>query len=351
MAEPGGEVLTVRLPEGAPMRLDRALSLAVPERAGLSRSRLKALIAAGAVRLEGREVSDPAAKVAGGQAEITLPPPMPAAMPAQAMALDIVHEDDELIVVNKPAGMVVHPGAGRPDGTLVNALLAHAGGALSSVGGVARPGIVHRIDKDTSGLLVIARSDRAHQALAAQFAAHSVERHYAALCFGLPERGAPRLAGLPAVGFEPGGVIRIDAPIGRHPSDRQRMAVVARGGRRAVTRARVERAYGRAAALLDCWLETGRTHQIRVHLAHVGHPLVGDPVYARGRMPAARELSATARAALAGFPRQALHARTLGFVHPATGEWMRFESPLPADFAALISALDAAGPSDRTDSC
>lgn len=322
------------------MRLDKALADAVPEGEALSRSRLRALIEDGAVRVDGNVVRDPATKVsAQARAEIAIPPAQPTELRAQAILLDVVHEDADLIVVNKPAGMVVHPGAGVPDGTLVNALMHHCGASLSGIGGAARPGIVHRIDKDTTGLLVAAKSDRAHQGLAAQFEAHSVERHYTALCIGVPQRGDPRLAGLDAVSFESGGVIVVRANIARHRTDRQRMAVTRTGGRHAVTRVRVVEAFHHAAALIDCWLETGRTHQIRVHLAHVGHPLIGDPVYGGGRTLRATGLPDSAVAAAAAFPRQALHAATLGFDHPVTGERLSFEAPLPSDLATLIDTF------------
>ena len=306
----------------------------MPEAEELSRSRLVRLIGEGRVRVNGAVVLDASGPVAGGDAvEIALPPPGDSHIGPEAIALAILHEDADLIVVDKPAGMVVHPAPGSPSGTLVNALLAHCGDTLSGIGGERRPGIVHRIDKDTSGLLVVAKSDRAHHGLAAQFAAHTVERHYRALCHGVPSAADPRLRGLPGVSAEPGGVLRIVTGLARHRHDRQRQAVTA-GGRRAVTRLRVEEAFGDHAALLDCWLETGRTHQIRVHLAHAGHGLIGDPVYGTGRrLPAS--LPAGARA----FPRQALHAATLGFVHPVTGAALRFASPLPDDMAQLVRML------------
>jgi 23S rRNA pseudouridine1911/1915/1917 synthase len=231
--------------------------------------------------------------------------------------------------------MVVHPAPGAERGTLVAALLHHCGASLSGIGGVARPGIVHRIDKDTSGLLVVAKTDAAHAGLAAQFAAHDLERSYLAVVWGVPDRADPRLAGQPAVSFEDGGWVRVEAAIARHRTDRKRMAVVA-GGRRAVTRFRVEARFGPAerphTSLLRCRLETGRTHQIRVHLTHLGHPLVGDATYGRPR---------ASPPAAAAFPRQALHAATLGFVHPVTGASLRFESPAPPDLAQLMAALRA----------
>ena len=272
----------------------------------------------------------------GDRVAVALPPPAPTEMRAEAIPLDIVHEDDDLIVVDKPAGLVVHPAPGSPGGTLVNALLHRFDGSLSGVGGRARPGIVHRIDKDTSGLLVVAKSDGAHHGLAAQFAAHSAERSYLAICHGVPDPADPRLRGLPGTSWEGAGTLRIATHLARHPVDRQRQAVVERG-RHAVTRLRVAEALG-AAALVECRLETGRTHQIRVHLAHVGHGLIGDPVYGtRRRLPATQPGADVA----AAFQRQALHAATLGFVHPISGRHMTFASPLPLDMRDLIAALRA----------
>lgn len=308
----------------------------------LSRSRLARLIAEGAVRVDGAVAADPSAPVtAGARVEIALGPPEESHIGPEAIPLQVVWEDAELIVVDKPPGMVVHPAPGSPSGTLVNALIHHCGDSLSGVGGMLRPGIVHRIDKDTSGLLVAAKSDRAHQGLAAQFEAHAVERHYLAVCHGRPDPADPRLSGLRGIDWEAGQVLRIATRLDRHRTDRQRQAVTWEGGRHAVTRARVVEGFGAppAAALIDCWLETGRTHQIRVHLAHAGHGLVGDPVYGGQRRPSVRALGEAGAAAVAGFPRQALHAATLGFVHPVTREGLRFESPLPPDMAELLRAL------------
>ena len=336
MAVPSEHILRVEIGADPPARLDKALGRDVPAEAALSRSRLARLIAEGAVSRGGEVVTDLKARTAAGEVwEIALPAPEELETLPEAIPLAVVHEDADLIVIDKPAGMVVHPAPGAWTGTLVNALLHHCGDSLSGIGGARRPGIVHRIDKETSGLLVVAKTDRAHHGLAAQFEAHSVERHYTALCHGVPSRGDPRLAGVPGVGFEPGGVIRIDAAIARHRSDRQRMAVTRTGGRRAVTRLRVVEAFGGAAAMLDCWLETGRTHQIRVHAAHAGHGLVGDPVYGGRRRLSAAALPPGAAAAAAGFPRQALHARTLSFTHPVSGAALRFEAPLPADMTSL----------------
>jgi 23S rRNA pseudouridine1911/1915/1917 synthase len=325
-----------------PPRLDKALARDVPEEAALSRSRLARLIAEGAVSRAGVVMDDPRARVAEGEVlEIRLPPVAEVATASQDIALNVVFEDDDLIVIDKPAGMVVHPAPGSPDKTLVNALLHHCGARLSGVGGERRPGIVHRIDKDTSGLLVVAKSDRAHHGLAAQFEDHSAEREYLALVHGRPDAGDPRLRGLRGVGFEAGDVLRIATRLERHRTDRQRQAVFFDRGRHALTRARVLEGFGTPPqlSLLACWLETGRTHQIRVHLAHTGHGLVGDPVYGGRRRLSAAALPADVADAVAAFPRQALHARLLGFVHPVTGQALRFEAPLPEDMAALLVQL------------
>ena len=311
----------------------------MPEAAALSRSRLARLIADGAVSVNGAVVTDGKAKVVeGDHIEITVAEAADVETRPEAIALEILHEDDDLIVVNKPVGMVVHPAPGTPSGTLVNALLHHFGGNLSGVGGEKRPGIVHRIDKDTSGLLVVAKSDQAHHGLAAQFEKHSVERHYLALCHGEPDPSDPRLRGVRGVSFEQGGILKITTQLARHKTDRQRQAVYFSGGRHAVTRARVEEGFG-AVALLNCWLETGRTHQIRVHLAHVGHALIGDQTYGGRRKVPVKTLGDELAEALNGFPRQALHAATLGFVHPISGEPLSFAAPLPADMAGVMDAL------------
>ncbi|MCA8909767.1 MAG: RluA family pseudouridine synthase [Rhodospirillaceae bacterium] len=294
-------------------RLDACLAEAVP---ALSRSRLKALILAGAVRDGAGQVwADPAAKVAEGLAfTVAVPAPVAAQPQPQAIPLSVVYEDDWIIVIDKPAGMVVHPAAGNPDGTLVNALLAHCGPSLSGIGGVARPGIVHRLDKDTSGLLVAAKTEAAHRHLTAQFADRSLSREYQAVVRGCP---------MPAEGT-------VDAPIARHPRDRQRMAVVA-SGRPAVTHYRLVARFA-TASLLDCRLETGRTHQIRVHLAQIGHPVIGDRVY--GRAPRKADPPA-----IRAFARQALHAVRLKLRHPADDAPMEFQAPLPDDIRDLIKDL------------
>ncbi|MDQ2091982.1 RluA family pseudouridine synthase [Marimonas arenosa] len=335
-------LVTFRIAADPPARLDKALSRDVPEAAALSRTRLARLVAEGAVRVNGAVEANPKARVADGDVvEITLAVAEKSHIGPEEIALDVVYEDDELVVINKPAGLVVHPAPGTPGGTLVNALLHHCGQSLSGVGGVARPGIVHRIDKDTSGLLVVAKSDRAHQGLADQFEKHTIERHYLALVHGVPDANDPRLRGIPGVSFEPGNILKITTRLARHKHDRQKQAVLFDGGRHAVTRARIAESFGNppVLALMNCWLETGRTHQIRVHMAHAGHGLVGDPVYGGRRRIAEKALSPAAVAAVKAFPRQALHAATLGFVHPVSGAELQFEAPLPADMAALLAVL------------
>ncbi len=313
--------------EAAGGRLDRLLAAALPQ---LSRSRLKALIEEGCVSAAGQPVTSPAAKVRAGQTfAIIVPEARPVALAAQAIPLEILYEDSELIVLNKPAGLVVHPAAGNPDRTLVNALIAHCGpglkGGLTGIGGEQRPGIVHRLDKDTSGLMVAAKTAAAHAGLVAQFAARSIERSYLALVWGRPQPAAGRLTG----------------NIGRSPRNRKKMAVLKRGGRPAETGYKVLRAFqnGRV-SLVECRLKTGRTHQIRVHLAAAGHPLQGDPLYGGGDARRARALPAPARQALAALGRQALHAKTLGFQHPVTGKSLQFTSELPDDLSTLIGSLE-----------
>lgn len=339
-----GEPLELVVVIGAepPARLDKALARDVPDEAALSRSRLTKLIAEGAVSRDGIALTDQKAKVAeGDEIVIALEPAVELETRPEAIPLCVVYEDAELIVIDKPAGMVVHPAPGTPHGTLVNALLHHCGDSLSGIGGAKRPGIVHRIDKETSGLLVVAKTDRAHHGLAAQFEAHSAERQYLALVHGVPDAGDPRLKGLRGISFEPGGVLKVTTRLDRHRHDRQKQAVFFDRGRHAVTRARVLESFGQPpqVALLECRLETGRTHQIRVHMAHAGHGLVGDSVYGGRRKAAAQALPPGAAEAVAAFPRQALHAASLGFVHPGTGARLAFEAALPADFAGLLSSL------------
>ncbi len=314
-------------------RLDRVLAMQL---AALSRTRLKALVLAGRVAIGGRTIRDPGHRVnAGDTVTVEVPAAEPAAPRGENIPLAIVHEDDDLIVIDKPAGLVVHPAAGNWTGTLVNALIAHCGDSLSGIGGERRPGIVHRLDKDTSGLMVVAKNDRAHRRLAKQFAdkgASGLERGYLAFVWGAPDR--------------PKGTI--DKPIDRHPHARERMAVRA-GGRPAVTHWEVLERYAGAdgkpvASLIDCRLETGRTHQIRVHLAAIGHPLLGDAVYGGGFKTKAALLPPEAQAALAALGRQALHAYLLGLDHPSSGKHFVFRSGLPPDLDNLRRALRGTKP-------
>ncbi|MYM54627.1 RluA family pseudouridine synthase [Thalassovita mangrovi] len=334
--------LSVTIQADPPARLDKALSRDVPEEASLSRTRLARLIAAGQVTRDGEVLTDPKAKVAEGDViDITVPQAEDSHIGPEDIPLDVLYEDDDLIVINKPVGMVVHPAPGTPGGTLVNALLHHCGDTLSGVGGEKRPGIVHRIDKDTSGLLVVAKSDRAHHGLAEQFEKHTVERYYMAVCYGVPDAYDPRLRGVRGVSFEPGNIMKITTHLARHKTDRQRQAVLFEGGRHAVTRVRIVEPFGNpaVAALVECWLETGRTHQIRVHMAHAGHSLIGDQTYGGRRKLSEKAVGVEGAAAARAFPRQALHAAVLGFTHPVSGEVMRFEAPMPDDMQALIGAL------------
>ena len=311
-------------------RLDRFLSERLPE---LSRTRVQSLIKEGHVSLGGATIVEVKYRVKpGDRFELSLPPAAAPEPLGEAIPLDVVYEDDALIVIDKPAGLVVHPGAGHAAGTLVNALIAHCGRSLSGIGGVARPGIVHRLDKDTSGLMVVAKTDQAHHALSKQFADHGrtgeLERGYLALVWGAPSR--------------PHG--SIDANVGRHPSSRTKMAVLPVGkGREAVTHWRVIETFGGGkepiASLLECTLETGRTHQVRVHLAHIGHPLIGDPLYAQGFKSKLRKLPEPLHGKLATLDRQALHAEILAFEHPVTGTLLKFNSPLPADLAEIVEAF------------
>ncbi|MGZ3305311.1 MAG: RluA family pseudouridine synthase [Asticcacaulis sp.] len=301
-------------PEQAGERLDRALHF--PD---ISRARLQALIAEGRLSFDGMVIADGKHKAKAGAYSLTVPAPVSAVPEAQNIALDILFEDAHLVVVNKPAGMAAHPGPGTPDGTLVNALLWHCGASLSGIGGVLRPGIVHRLDKETSGVMVAAKSDAAHRGLSALFSRHDIDREYLAVARGVPK--------------SPSGTIA--TRIGRSSHDRKKMAVLRSGGREAVTHYRVTQTFGAKASLIACRLETGRTHQIRVHLAHIGCPCLGDPVYGSGAP--AREVQTVLREL--DFRRQALHAAVLGFVHPISGETLRFEAPPPADMQALIAAL------------
>ncbi len=338
------EAILITIPQDAPARLDKALAGLVPEGAALSRSRLARMIDEGAVSRDGVSVTDGKAKVVMGEVyRIQLDPPEPVETLPEDIPLTVIWEDGDLIVIDKPAGMVVHPAPGSPRGTLVNALLHHCGDTLSGIGGERRPGIVHRIDKDTTGLLVVAKSDRAHHGLARQFEDHSVARRYLAVAHGTPSASDPRLRGLRGITMEAGGILRIATELARHKTDRQRQAVVWNGaGRHAVTRARVMEDFSGGASLVECWLETGRTHQIRVHMTYAGHGLLGDGTYGGTRRLAPKVFGPEAAELANTFPRQALHAATLGFEHPVTGENLSFTSPLPADLTALIVALRGA---------
>ncbi|MDR7117604.1 RluA family pseudouridine synthase [Caulobacter sp. BE254] len=322
-----GEIVRIDLgPDLAGQRLDKALATAAPD---LSRARLQALIAAGQVSLvveggEPRPMADGKAKAPAGVYQVRVPPPVAAEPEPEDIPLRVLYEDAHLIVIDKPPGMAAHPAPGCDTGTLVNALLFHCGASLSGIGGVARPGIVHRLDKETSGVMVAAKTDAAHQGLSALFARHDIDRMYLALVRGAPHPPAAT----------------ITTQLGRSPGDRKKMAVLKSGGREAITHYRVEKTFGGdkpLAARVACRLETGRTHQIRVHLASKGSPCLGDPVYGAGA-PAAPVKAALTEI---GFSRQALHAAVLGFVHPITGETLRFETPLPPDMAALEAALEA----------
>lgn len=306
-------------------RLDRWLSAKLPD---ISRTRIKALIEAGAATGDGAVLSDASAKVkAGMRIALTIPDSAPPVPQAQEIPLAILYEDQDLIVLNKPAGLVVHPAPGSPDHTLVNALLGHCGDALSGIGGVKRPGIVHRLDKDTSGVMVVAKNDLAHHGLAQQFEVHSIDRAYIALVWGCPT---------PLKG-------EISGSIGRSPTNRKKMAVIGRGGKTALTRYRVIRPLlGGALSLVECRLATGRTHQIRVHMTSIGHSLVGDAVYGGGaKASRTKAISPEAKSRLINFHRQALHATILGFSHPRTGVRLDFEQPIPNDLADLINFLES----------
>lgn len=319
-SKPGPFRLTIP-PARAGERIDRALAEAI---GGLSRSRVKTLIDEGRLRRDGAPVTEPAEPArAGATYVLDVPPPIPARPLPQAIALTILFEDGDLIVLDKPAGLVVHPAPGNQDGTLVNALLAHCGPGFTGIGAERRPGIVHRLDKDTSGVMVVAKTALANDALTRAFAERDLDRAYRALVWGVPAttHGA------------------IEGAIGRDRRDRKRMAIVTSDGKPALTHYRVERAWGLSVSLLECRLATGRTHQIRVHLSARGHPVVGDPIYLRRVPAAARGVGEPARGRLLDFPRQALHACSLGFAHPRTGAALRFETPIPADMEALVAVL------------
>jgi len=306
-------------------RLDKALATLLPE---FSRTRLKALMLEGHILGKDGAAANPSHTVRVGEVYlITVPAAGEATPKGENIPLRILYEDKDLIVIDKPAGLVVHPGAGNAKGTLVNALIHHCGDSLSGIGGIKRPGIVHRLDKDTSGVMIAAKNDAAHRALSRQFSAHSIERRYLAVVSGCP---------LPLTG-------RVDTWIARHPVNRKKMAVARENrGKEAHTRYRTVEVYNSkgqpAAALVECALETGRTHQVRVHMAHLGHPLIGDKLYGRGKIPK-NSVGTPAAESIKSFPRQALHAAHLGFVHPATGETLSFDAPLPKDMKTLVKAL------------
>ena len=325
-----------------PSRLDKALSRDAPAQAGLSRTRLTRLITEGYVEIDGNIVKNPTANVSEGQAVKVLLPELEfvETLP-QKIKLDIIYEDADLLVINKVAGMVVHPAPGSPKDTLVNALLYHCQSSLSGIGGEKRPGIVHRIDKDTSGLLVVAKNDKSHNGLAEQFERHSVERVYHAFCHGTPDVGSPRLKGVKGVSFEVGNVVKISTHLASHKHDRQRQTVLFEGGRHAVTRFKVLEKFGnpQVVSLIECWLETGRTHQIRVHMAHLGHSLIGDTTYGRRKKISNKALNEDCFNSVNKFHRQALHASFLGFIHPFTSEYMKFSVDMPSDMQNLASWL------------
>lgn len=314
---------TVEVPKNkAGVRLDKFLADSLE---ALSRARIQALMAEGCVFLGGSAAQNPSAKVKAGEVYTVRIPPVVAAEPEpQDIPLDVIFEDDDVIVIDKPPGLVVHPAAGNADGTLVNALLAHCGGSLSGIGGVARPGIVHRLDKGTGGLLIAAKNDAAHEALSRQFAEHTIDRAYYALVWGVP--------------MPPSG--EIEGNIGRSPKNRKKMAVVSRGGKYALTRFKVLKAFGGVAALVECRLATGRTHQIRVHLASIGHPLMGDPVYGGGGRGKRAGLSDAARAAIAALDHQALYAYQLGFIHPRTREKVLLNRDKPKFIKDIYDELE-----------
>ncbi|MGB1027274.1 MAG: RluA family pseudouridine synthase [Rhodospirillaceae bacterium] len=328
--DPVGTEHRVTVPaDSAPVRMDKWLGSALES---LSRARIRALIEAGQVRVDGVTIFDPARKVQPGMDLCLIePPPIPAKPEAEAIPLTILYEDDALLVLDKPPGLVVHPAPGNSTGTLVNALLHHCGKGLSGIGGERRPGIVHRLDKDTSGLMVVAKSDAAHRGLAEQFAVHSLDRIYHAVVWGRP-------------GAEHGTV---DAAIGRDPKNRKRMAVIgshraakgSSGGKHAITHWRLHRRFPGDISLLECRLATGRTHQVRVHMAHMGNPLLGDPLYGRRNLP--KGLHSAAQKTVSSFLRQALHSREIGFIHPIQGHEMRFIAEYPNDISTLINSINS----------
>ena len=338
--------MLVQIRGTAPLRLDKALARELPADAGISRSRIARLIRSGCVSLDGVVVSEPDTAAKPGEVwTVEDSSEGSEHIEAEELPLNVLYDDQDVIVLDKAAGMVVHPGRGHRSGTLVNALLHRFGEGFRTVGGGARPGIVHRLDKDTTGVMVAAKSGRAMMRLGEQFRDRNAFRRYQAIVRGMPVPG-PGLDSVANVRFEADRWVRIEGSIARHPKNRMRMTVVRQGGRHAVTRVRVLRPLAnRTAALVECRLETGRTHQIRVHMELAGHPLIGDPLYGASARILPESAGDAAREAAAGFPRQALHAVLLEFSHPATGERMRFESPVPEDMRRLLHALSAAGDS------
>ena len=333
-------IIEVKIGESPPNRLDRALAEFLPAGEVLSRTRIASLIRGGAVSCGGETASDPSQRAVAGETwRVELQPPEDSGLVAEDLEIAVVHEDRDLLIVNKAAGMVVHPAKGNWTGTLVNGLLHHCGKQLLGVGDIRRPGIVHRLDKDTSGLLVVAKTERAADCLSRQFEQRTVSRTYLAVVRGCPDSRSS-FAQYPGVTTAKCGYMRIEGDIGRHPTNRLKMAIVASGGRFAATRVRLVQAFAkRTVSLVECRLETGRTHQIRVHLEHVGHPLIGDPLYGAGARALPASTDVQVRRAVATFGRQALHAATLAFEHPRTGARLEFESPVSEDMAALLDVL------------
>ena len=339
------EIIDLCVDSETSQRLDKALTQLIPEKFGLSRSRVQDLIIGGAViGVDGKSLTDPSVKAhLGLTVKIFLPEPDELKLTSENIKLNIIYEDSDLLIINKPAGMVVHPAPGAQNGTLVNALLFHCGQSLSGIGGIKRPGIVHRIDKDTSGLLAVAKNDRTHSGLADQFFRHSVERKYLAFVYGSPSKFDGRLQRLPGLTFESDGRIKIEGRIGRSKFNRKKMTVYENFGREAITRIRVSRNFGKndspVASLLECQLETGRTHQIRVHLNYLGYGIIGDQIYRSSKLSKKFQFEKE-KEYVKNFKRQALHAATLGFFHPRTNRWLAFSSEIPLDMEKLQCSLE-----------
>ncbi len=337
MSEP--IMLTLTISDAHHERLDKALSQLIPKEYSISRSRLKELILNGHVFRNDQVIKNAKQSVQPGETyRLRIPAPVETDIQPQNIPLDIVYEDTHLLVIDKPAGMVVHPARGAPKDTLVNALLFHCAGELSGIGGVTRPGIVHRIDKDTSGLLVIAKDDRSHEGLGRQFRAHSVHRRYRAFCYGVPSISEPKIMSLPGVSAR-GAELCIDLPIGRHNTDRLKMAVQKEGKNATTFVKNLTSDATQSISEVECRLLTGRTHQIRVHLTHIGHPLLGDPIYGKGARHLKNDTHDTLRQHVTHLSGQALHAAELGFEHPITGKWQEFSSPLRAELAQLEKSI------------